>query len=226
METIIHLFKGNIGSGIFAMGEAFRHAGLLTGTILTIILGIICLHSQRQLVKCSRKMQGVYGYNKSPDYARTVELCFHHGPPSLRPWSTFMRMTVNMFICLTQMGFCCIYFVFISENLKQVIDRYGFVISTQTYMVIILVPIVLTCLVTNLKYLVPFSTIATVCMLCGVLMVVYYSLFPMSEVPCVTERKQFASFKTLPLFFSIAIFCFEGISLVLPLVRYLTTFNF
>lgn len=85
-------------------------------------------------------------------------------------------------------------------------------------MVIILLPIVLTCMVTNLKYLVPFSTIATICMAAGVLMVVYYSVFPISELPAVSDRKQFATIGQLPIYFSIAIFCFEGIALVLPLV--------
>lgn len=114
------------------MGDAFRNAGLLTGTVLTIFLGIICLHSQRQLVKCSKKMQEYYGYSKSPDYARTVELCFDHGPPSVKPWAGLMRRIVNMFICLTQMGFCCIYFVFISENLKQVISLLKYWLGTRT----------------------------------------------------------------------------------------------
>lgn len=46
----MHLFKGNIGSGVFAMGDAFKNAGILTGLLTTITLGFICLHSQRLLV--------------------------------------------------------------------------------------------------------------------------------------------------------------------------------
>lgn len=50
LETIMHLFKGNVGPGLFAMGDAFKNSGLVLGPILTCILGFICVHSQRILV--------------------------------------------------------------------------------------------------------------------------------------------------------------------------------
>lgn len=56
----------------------------------------------------------------SPDFAETVELCFIHGPPKARKYSRFMKFLVNFFICLTQLGFCCVYFVFIDKSLQQV----------------------------------------------------------------------------------------------------------
>jgi len=36
-------------------------------------------------------------------------------------FSAFRRV-VNMFLNLTQLGFCCVYFVFLSDNVKQVRD--------------------------------------------------------------------------------------------------------
>lgn len=50
LETMMHLFKGNVGSGIFALGDAFKHAGLLLAPPLTMFLGIICVHAQHILV--------------------------------------------------------------------------------------------------------------------------------------------------------------------------------
>lgn len=46
----MHLLKGNIGSGVFAMGDAFKNGGLILSPILTVILGAICVHSQHMLV--------------------------------------------------------------------------------------------------------------------------------------------------------------------------------
>lgn len=46
----MHILKGNIGSGVFAMGDAFKNGGLLLSPILTLLLGIICVHSQHILV--------------------------------------------------------------------------------------------------------------------------------------------------------------------------------
>lgn len=55
-----------------------------------------------------------------PDFAETVELCFQHGPTKLQKYSIFIKHLVNMFLCLTQLGFCCVYIVFIATNCKQV----------------------------------------------------------------------------------------------------------
>lgn len=60
------------------------------------------------------------GHTENPDFAETVEMCFGAGPPCLRGWAKTMKFLVNLFLCITQMGFCCIYFVFISQSLKQV----------------------------------------------------------------------------------------------------------
>lgn len=57
---------------------------------------------------------------EDPDFAETVELCIANGPPRIRSWSSFIRWLVNLFICVTQTGFCCVYFVFIATNFKQV----------------------------------------------------------------------------------------------------------
>lgn len=50
LETLMHILKGNIGSGVFAMGDAFKNGGLILSPILTILLGVICVHSQHILV--------------------------------------------------------------------------------------------------------------------------------------------------------------------------------
>ena len=47
----MHLFKGNVGSGVFAMGDAVRNAGLMVGPWLIILLAIICVHCQHVLVR-------------------------------------------------------------------------------------------------------------------------------------------------------------------------------
>lgn len=57
---------------------------------------------------------------KCPDFAETVELCFKNGEPSFRKLSTLMKILVNIFLCATQLGFCCIYLVFVTLNVQTV----------------------------------------------------------------------------------------------------------
>lgn len=160
-----------------------------------------------------------------PDFADTVQLCFENGPPLLRGWSKTMRTIVNIFLCVTQFGFCCVYFVFISSNLKQVLQFFNIYYEQEVIMAFILIPILLPSLITNLKYLAPCSTFANICMILGIAITLYFSG---QNLPSPVERNFFASFQQLPLFFGTAIFAFEGISLVLPLknaMREPTNFN-
>jgi len=47
----MHLFKGNVGPGLFAMGDAFKNGGIIVAPILTLFLGIVSVHCQHILVK-------------------------------------------------------------------------------------------------------------------------------------------------------------------------------
>lgn len=42
LDTMIHLLKGNIGTGILAMPDAFKNAGLYVGLFATMLLGMFC----------------------------------------------------------------------------------------------------------------------------------------------------------------------------------------
>lgn len=44
MDTLIHLLKGALGTGILAMPYAFHHSGYLLGSIATIIIGVVCTY--------------------------------------------------------------------------------------------------------------------------------------------------------------------------------------
>ncbi|XP_048515661.1 proton-coupled amino acid transporter 1 isoform X2 [Athalia rosae] len=215
--TLMHLFKGNVGAGMFALGDAYKNAGLVLAPPLTLILGIISVHAQHILLRCSEEMSRRLGDGGEQHlgFASTVELCFATGPLSLRKFSSTMRLLVNLFLCTTQLGFCCVYFVFISTNVKQVLDVHGVEWDVHLHMAIVLIPILLTTWIRNLKYLVPVSSLANLLMIGGYCCTIYM----MSEdlPPIDKDRKYVASWNTLPLFFGTVIYSFEGISLVLPL---------
>ncbi|XP_063986167.1 proton-coupled amino acid transporter 1-like isoform X3 [Diachasmimorpha longicaudata] len=216
-ETMMHLFKGNVGSGIFALGDAFKNAGLLLAPPLTIFLGIICVHAQHILLNCNDeviKRLGDSAKQEAVGYAGTVEMCFEIGPLRLRKYSVLMRKMVNLFVCVTQLGFCCVYFVFISTNMQQVLDQYGFHVSVGWHMAIALVPILMSTWIRSLKFLTPLSSIANLLVVFGYIATVYIIC---NGLPALSERNYVASWNQLPLFFGTVIYSFEGITLVLPL---------
>ena len=38
----------------------------------------------------------------------------------LKSWYQYFRIVINIFLCITQLGFCCVYFVFVAQNLQLV----------------------------------------------------------------------------------------------------------
>lgn len=79
------------------------------------------------------------------------------------------------------------------------------------HMVLVLIPILLSCMVRKLKYLIPFSSIANIMMAIGVGVVVYQASH---DLPSVDSRPYIGSWQQLPLYFGTAIYAFEGIGLV------------
>lgn len=152
--------------------------------------------------------------DKPPGFAETVHLAFQNGPVRMRPLANTMKILVNTFLCITQLGFCCIYIVFIANNLKMICDQYNINIDLSIHMIIVVIPVLLSCMVRNLKYLTPFSTIANIMMAVGVAVVIYKATL---DLPPVNTRTYLASWQQLPLYFGTAVYAFEGIGLVLPL---------
>ncbi|KAL0902795.1 hypothetical protein ABMA27_000589 [Loxostege sticticalis] len=214
MDTMLHIFRGNIGSGLLAMGDAFKNGGIIFATFMTAILGVICVHSQHLLLNCSEEMHRQLKREKPPGFAETVYLVFLHGPIRLRPIAPSMKLLVNAFLCTTQLGFCCVYIVFIANNVKMICDFYGVEVDLSIHMIIVVIPVLLACMVRNLKYLTPFSTIANIMMAIGVSVVVYEAS---RDLPPISDRDYIANWQQLPLYFGTAVYAFEGIGLVLPL---------
>lgn len=134
------------------MAEAIKNSGLIFGSLLTVFIATICVYQQHVLMKCSEKLEEDYSLNKRPDYAETLELSLMSNKKWAKHAKTMKRIC-NIFLIVTQFGFCSVYFLFIGNNMKNVLDFYGFVYDIKLLMLFSLAPIILTSLITNLRYL-------------------------------------------------------------------------
>ncbi|XP_058061139.1 proton-coupled amino acid transporter-like protein CG1139 isoform X1 [Anopheles bellator] len=219
LDTMIHLLKGNVGTGILAMPDAFKNAGLYVGLFGTLLMGAVCTHCMHILVKCShelcRRLQV-----PSLSFDEVCHRAFESGPVGLRRYSKLAKNLINTFLVITQLGFCCVYFVFVAANLREVVAHYFFDLNTRIYLLLLLIPMVLMNLVRNLKYITPISLIATVLTVAGLTCTFYYVL---QDLPNTHTVKPTASWAQLPLYFGTAIYAFEGIGMVLPLENNMVT---
>lgn len=156
-ESLIHLFKGNVGPGCFAYAEAVKYAGIILGSVLTIILSAICVYQQHVLLNCSDLLKDEFNLDKRPDYAETLEMSFAVNVKWKKHSKTF-KTVCNVFLVLTQLGFCSVYFLFVGTNVKKVLEHYEIDCDIRVIMILSLIPIILTSLITNLRYLGMFVT--------------------------------------------------------------------
>jgi proton-coupled amino acid transporter len=152
METIIHFVKAGLGAGIFAMGEATSNVGLALAPVFTIFLSGVCLYEQHVLLICAADVREYFALDRIPDYGETFQLALLANE-KWRKHARTMKIISNTFLILTQLGFCAVYFVFIGSTMQHVLAIYGFDFRLRVLISISLVPIWLTCLITNLKLL-------------------------------------------------------------------------
>ncbi|KAG8128510.1 putative Proton-coupled amino acid transporter 1-like protein [Naja naja] len=156
-QTLIHLLKGNIGTGLLGLPLAIKNAGIVLGPICLLVIGIIAVHCMDILVKCAH------------------HLC--------------QKYLVGFFLILTQMGFCCVYFVFLADNFRQVISAangttndcginetalWAPTMSSQLYILSFLPFVILLVFIQNLKILSIFSMVANILMLSSLIMLYQY----------------------------------------------------
>jgi len=219
-DTIIHMLKGNLGPGILALPDAIKNSGLLVGNVGLVVMATICVHCMHILVNTSQEL---CRRTNLPflTYSDVAQTCFATSSSSrLRGFASTARTVIDIFLCITQLGFCCVYFVFVSQNLQQIFDHYYGEINYHVYMAIILIPMLLLVSIRNLKYLSPISMLANILQFIG-LGIIFFYVF--QDLPYTWDRKAFSSVGQLPLFFGTAIYAFEGIGVVLPLENQMKT---
>ncbi|XP_074101259.1 proton-coupled amino acid transporter-like protein pathetic [Cotesia typhae] len=122
-ETLTHLLKAALGTGILSMPYAFRGAGIVGGILGTILVSLICTHCSYILVKCAHVLY--YKTHKTKmGFADVAETAFATGPKWGRKFSKFSRYFVQICLFLTYFGACTAYNIIIATNFGQVIKYY------------------------------------------------------------------------------------------------------
>jgi len=220
METLIHLLKASLGTGILAMPMAFKNAGLLFGLVSTFFIGLVCTYCIHLWVKCAQILC-IRRRLPSMGFSDIAEFAFLTGPMPLRKYASFAGFLINLAILIEMLGVCCAYVVFVSRSIKQVAEHYwDHDWSIQIYMLFLIPPLILMNLLRSLKYLTPFSMISNFLFILGV-GISYYYIF--DNLPPVSERPYFATWEQLPIFFGTTIFALEGVGVVMPLENNMKT---
>jgi proton-coupled amino acid transporter len=250
LETLMHIIKANIGTGVLAMPLAFKNGGLIFSSIWLWIMAAVCIHCMHILLNCYKHVMVNYAKQNEDEkrndattigYDDVVLMIFKEKFSVQSRLPRISRLVVSVvrtlwlsrsflaqpnknfnfffikFLIISQLGFCIVYLVFIPTNLKQVIDFYfkDNSFTLEILMCLVLAPLMLFCLIKDLKILAPFSTLANGLMICS-MGIVLFGLFFNGPFRPLDQLDMVAPVANWPIYFSSAIYAFEGISLVLP----------
>ncbi|XP_050316379.1 proton-coupled amino acid transporter-like protein CG1139 isoform X2 [Anthonomus grandis grandis] len=219
-ETLIHLLKGCLGTGILAMPEAFKLSGMINGIISTFLIGALCTYCLHVLVKaqyimCKKLKVALLTY---PD---SMKIACEMGPPFLRGFAPYAPGLTNFFLIFYQMGICCVYVVFVGKNLKHVGDEYtSKPYSLIVYILIIFIPFLLIICIKNLKLLAPFSILANIITLITFGVVCYYVV---QDLDNFNDRPAVGKIVDYPLYFGTTLFSLQAVGVVIALENNMAT---
>ncbi|CAF4743321.1 unnamed protein product [Pieris macdunnoughi] len=218
METLVHLLKCSLGTGILAMPQAFARAGLITGILGTILGGILVTHCLKVLL---RSQYEACRARRVPllAYPQAAAAALSHGPGFLRRLSKPAPALVDAFLVLYQLGICCVYIVFISDNLKKVVDPIR-ELPVEVYTGALLLPLVAFNLIPSLKLLAPFSALANVLIFLGLGITLYFLL---SGERSTEPLDLWGSAATFPLFFGTILFALTAVGVVIAVENNMKT---
>ncbi|KAI4471685.1 amino acid transporter [Holotrichia oblita] len=220
LQTLTHFVKGVIGAGIFSMGIAFKNGGLMFATIFTIVMGLLVLHCATLVVRIIEYQEWQKEGSKKQitklnrTYADIAEEVFEDGPPLAKTLAKYIKRTINILMCFMNLGFCCVYIVFIGNNMQKALKFFEIEVSMSVVMLIFIIPMWLSSLITNLKWLAPVSTVANAILFTAIGITLYYISVDLRDFKSFSF---IASINTLPLFMAVALYTFDCMSLVLPL---------
>ncbi|XP_043865856.1 proton-coupled amino acid transporter-like protein CG1139 isoform X1 [Drosophila mojavensis] len=212
-EAFVNLLKCILGTGVLALPRAYCNTGWLLGLAGSVLISSLLLYAMHVLLNDINLTRKRYKMTML-SYSETMHLAILNGPYWIRPLSKYFARQVDAFLCIYHFGVDVVYVVFIGKNLKELGDDYLPPIDTRIYIALMTLPLILTFLIRNLKYLVPLAVISNLFLIVGLGIVVTYLLV---DLPDLEERRPVQSLSQLPSFFGTIMFSVNAIGVTLQL---------
>jgi len=221
VKILSNIFIAFIGSGVLGLPYAFMRSGLLEGAFVMAAVAYFSMKAMLLLIDCQYKVKAVLSSQpESEAFMENGKAKGHHhedqevitySDVAFAAWGSLGRIVVESSLVCAQIGFCCGYLIFITENLADFVP----VVPKTQWLVFILPPLFFLTLIPDLSRLAVFSLLAQVSNLVA-FAVVYWFDFQHLHLAQASTRTE-CSLKGFPFFFCAAVYCFEGAGMILSL---------
>jgi solute carrier family 36 (proton-coupled amino acid transporter) len=204
-RVFLNTLRVNVGSGLLTLPFGFALGGLVAGPIMMLVIGVIAVYCCFLLIGCRNKLRsdGIATFGQIGRY------CMGY----------FGRVVVDITLILTQFGFATAYVIFTATNGVNISKQLlGWSVPFWVFVFAMLPILVAVCWVRNMKTLALISGFSNIIYLSALFIILAFDLVAIwhTRGSHVTELP-LVQWKTMPLFLGVAVYCFEGIGLVLPL---------
>lgn len=220
VKIFANIFISFIGAGILGLPYAFKEAGVIEGIVVMSAVGFVSVKAMLLLIDCKDLMlsnpSSLNGHverglkkEKVPD-PHSDGQHLDYGDIGKAAMGPIGKAVVDITIVVSQIGFCCAYLIFISENLHSIYPRF----SSTVYLFTLLVPLAFLSNLRSLNHLAPFSLVADFANVFAYGIVFY---FDMEHHHLIHYHIKNFSLGGLPFYLGVAIYCYEGAGLILSL---------
>ncbi|KAJ1656787.1 hypothetical protein IWQ61_003704 [Dispira simplex] len=195
------LMKSFVGTGVLFLPRSFYNGGLTFSAFLLAFVAYLALYAMLLLVDCYLKIPGSFG-----DIGMAL-----YGPKA--------RYAVLSSIVLSQLGFCCAYTIFVARSLQELLQnvtdcRVNYSVTFWVFIQLaVYIPLAMVRKIKNFSHA---ALVADVFILLGLGYLYYFDMYRLATVGA--AKIQHFNSANFSLFIGTAVFSFEGIGLVLPIV--------
>ncbi|KAG7396861.1 hypothetical protein PHYBOEH_001618 [Phytophthora boehmeriae] len=197
-KTFVNTCIAFLGSGVLGLPYAFRKCGILIGLVTLVGVAAVSTYAMLLVVQCKYKLKQ-QGKNITK-YGEIGFFAIGHAGSAI----------VNTALVISQTGFCIAYLIFIATNAHKFLE-----VSKQLVVSVCVPPLIGFSLLKHMRELAYVAVLADIMCILGLLVVLNIDLSYMELDHDNLETVGFVS--SIPFFFGVASYCFEGVGMALPL---------
>lgn len=235
-----NIFISFIGAGVLGLPYAFKEAGILEGVTIMVLVGCLSIYAMLLIIDCkyeilenkTRKSFEVEEEAMIPNGEGNIaknskqksKSSMTYGEVGFEAIGSKGALLVDIAILVSQVGFCCAYLIFITENIARFFietdDQESMTAELEAVKIkkislfSIIVPLCLLCFLRQLHRLAIFSLFADLANVFAYTIVFWFDFEHANKVRMHPKEIDLSG---LPFFAGIAIYCYEGAGMILSL---------